>query len=153
MGTQDWGVQAGSPPWCGSDTKHAAAVASAKAQIENLIFTSATRVDAQGTISTSSAVPFNGSTPTFNVGGACPTGDVGQSPQVQVVGVCKHPGFFDGDDHPITNGFAVTAGATCNGSFRWSQIHDSNNPHNATFFWQTRSRPTGGGLIALLPSG
>jgi len=135
----------------GSDAKHAAAVASAKAQIEDLIFTSATRVDAQGTISTSSAVPFNGSTPTFNVGGACPAGDVGLSPQVQVVGVCKHPGFFDGDDHPITNGFAVTVGATCNGSFRWSQIHDSNNSHNATFFWQTRSRPTGGGLIALLP--
>ena len=135
------------------DSRHAAAVSAARAQIEDLIFTSATRVDQQGTISTSAAVPFNGSTPTFNVGGACPTGDVALSPHIQVVGVCKHPGFFDGDDHPIANGLAVTAGATCNGSFRWSQIHDSNNSHNATFFWQTRSQPVGGGLLSLLPPG
>ncbi|HEX7840577.1 MAG TPA: hypothetical protein VF469_24025 [Kofleriaceae bacterium] len=136
-----------------SDANHAAAVASAKSNIEDLVFTSATRVDQQGTISTTSAVPFNGSTPTFSVGGACPTGDAGLSPQVQVVGVCKHPGFFDGDDHAIANGFSVTNGTACSGAFRWSQIHDSNNSHNATFFWQTRSKPSDGGLIALLPPG
>jgi pimeloyl-ACP methyl ester carboxylesterase len=137
----------------GSDANHAAAVASAKANILDLIFTSAVRVDQQGTISTTSAVPFNGSTPTFSVGGACPAGDAGTSPQVQVVGVCKHPGFFDGDDHAITNGFAVTNGTTCNGTFKWSQIHDSNNSHNATFFWQTRSTPAEGGLLTILPPG
>jgi pimeloyl-ACP methyl ester carboxylesterase len=135
----------------GSDTKHPAAVASAKAQIEDLLFTSATRVDAQGTQSTAGSIPFNGSTPTFSVGGACPAGDVGLAPQVQVVGVCKHPGLFDGDDHAIANGFTVTPGATCNGSYRWSQIHDAKNSHAATFFWQTRSRPAGGGLLSLLP--
>jgi hypothetical protein len=75
------------------------------------------------------------------------------SPQVQVVGVCKHPGLFDGDDHAITNGFTVTAGTTCNGAFRWSQVHDSGHSHNATFFWQTRSRPADGGLLAILPPG
>ncbi|HET7506628.1 MAG TPA: hypothetical protein VFK02_36660 [Kofleriaceae bacterium] len=133
-----------------SDANHAAAVTSAKGQIENLLFSSATRVDAQGSISTSSAVPFNGSTPTFSVGGACPAGDVAITPQVQVVGVCKHPGLFDGDDHAITNGFTVGNGTACNGTFRWSQIHDSNNSHNATFFWQTRSRLTDGGLVTIL---
>jgi pimeloyl-ACP methyl ester carboxylesterase len=137
----------------GSDANHAAAVTAAKSRIEDLIFTSAVRVDQQGTIATSSPVPFNGSTPTFSVGGACPAGDVGISPQVQVVGVCKHPGLFDGDDHAIANGFTVGNSTTCNGTFRWSQIHDANNSHNATFFWQTRSRPADGGLIATLPPG
>jgi pimeloyl-ACP methyl ester carboxylesterase len=136
-----------------SDANHAAAVASAKANIVDLIFQAATRVDSQGTISTSSAVPFQGSTPTFGVGGACPTGDVGTSPQVQVVGVCKHPGLFDGDDHAISNGFTVGNGTSCNGTFRWSQIHDSNNSHNATFWWQTRSTPAEGGLLTILPAG
>jgi len=138
----------------GGDANHAAAVASAKSQIEDLIFTSAVRVDQQGTISTSSAVPFQGSTPTFSIGGACPTGDAGITPQVQVVGVCKHPGFFDGDDHAISGSeFTVTSGTTCNGAFKWSQLHDSNNSHNATFFWQTRSKPAEGGLLTILPSG
>ncbi len=137
----------------GGDANHAAAVAAAKARIEDLLFTSATRVDAQGTISTSSPVPFNGSTPTFSVGGACPAGDVAINPQVQVVGVCKHPGLFDGDDHAIANGFTVTNGTGCAGAFRWAQIHDSNNSHNATFFWQTRSRLADGGLITTLPPG
>jgi hypothetical protein len=135
------------------DANHAAAVASAKSNIEDLIFTSAVRVDQQGSIATASAIPFNGSTPTFAVGGACPAGDTGLSPQVQVVGVCKHPGFFDGDDHAITNGFSVGNGATCNGTFKWSQIHDSNNSHNATFWWQTRSTLAEGGLLTILPPG
>lgn len=47
----------------------------------------------------------------------------------------------------------VTDGAGCAGAFRWAQIHDSNHSHNATFFWQTRSRPADGGLIATLPPG
>ena len=137
----------------GSDANHAAAVASARSQIEDLLFTAATRVDAQGTLATSGSIPFNGSTPTFAVGGACPAGDLGINPQLQVVGVCHHPGFFDGDDHAITNGFTVGNGATCNGTFKWAQIHDSNNPHAANFWWQTRSVPTTGGLISLLPPG
>jgi pimeloyl-ACP methyl ester carboxylesterase len=133
-----------------SDSRHATAVGSARSQILDLIFTSATRVVQQGTISTPSPVPFRGTTPTFNVGGACPAGDVATSPVLQVVGVCKHPGFFDGDDHAIADGFSVTSGATCNGTFRWSQIHDSGNSHAATFFWQARSRLAEGGLLTIL---
>ena len=68
--------------------------------------------------------------------------------------MCKHPGLFDGDDHAIAGSeFTVTSGTTCNGAFKWSQLHDSNNSHNATFFWQTRSKPTEGGLLTILPSG
>ncbi|HEY0189942.1 MAG TPA: hypothetical protein VGC42_02395, partial [Kofleriaceae bacterium] len=134
----------------GSDANHAAAVASARAQIEDLIFTAATRVDAQGTLATSGAIPYNGSTPAYAVGGACPAGDAPINPQVQVVGVCHHPGFFDGDDHAITNGISVGNGTACNGTFKWSQIHDSNNPHAASFWWQTRSVPAGGGLLSIV---
>jgi hypothetical protein len=46
-------------------------VASAKWQIEDLIFTSVPRVDQQGSIATASAVPFNSSTTTFSVREAC----------------------------------------------------------------------------------
>ncbi|MBC7975629.1 MAG: hypothetical protein H7138_11665 [Myxococcales bacterium] len=137
----------------GSDSKHPAAVASAKANILDFLFTSAVRVVQQGSVSTAGSIPFRGSTPTFSLGGACPAGDVGTSPQLQVVGTCRHPGFFDGDDHAIVDGFNVRAGATCNGTFSWSQVHDSNNSHAATFFWQTRSTPTTGGLVSLLPPG
>jgi hypothetical protein len=133
-----------------SDANHATAVANAKANTLDMIFNAAIRVDRQGTISTSSAVPFHGSTPAFAVGGACPAGDVGISPQVQVVGVCKHPGLFDGDDHAIVDGFSVGNGTSCNGTFTWSQVHDANNSHNATLFWQTRSKPVEGGLVATL---
>jgi len=135
----------------GGDAKHPAAVASAKSNILDLLFTSAVRVDAQGSVSTAGAIPFHGTTPAFNLGGACPAGDAGIDPQLQVVGVCKHPGFFDGDDHAIVDGFNVKRGATCDGNFTWSQVHDSNNSHAATFFWQTRSVPATGGLLSLLP--
>ena len=133
----------------GSDANHAMAVASAKANLVDLVFTAATRVDQQGTIATAAPVPFNGSTPVFPVGSTCPAGDAASAPTLQVVGVCRHPGFFDGDDHAIANGFTVTQGTSCNGSFKYSQIHDSGNPHAATFFWQTRSNPTGGGLLSI----
>lgn len=137
----------------GGDTKHPAAVASAKANILDLIFTAATRVDQQGQASTAGAIGFRATTPPFAVGGACPAGDAGVDPQVQVVGACKHPGFFDGDDHAITDGFNVTKGTTCNGAFTWSQVHDPDNSHAASFWWQTRSNPAGGGLLSILPPG
>jgi pimeloyl-ACP methyl ester carboxylesterase len=136
----------------GSDANHAAAVASAKANIEDLIFTAATRVDQQGSTSTPASVPFHGSSPTFSIGGACPAGDAAINPHAQVVGVCKHPGLFDGDDHAIAGGeLTVSNAAACAATFKWTQNHDSNNSHSATFWWQTRSTPAGGGLLSILP--
>ena len=61
--------------------------------------------------------------------------------------------FFDGDDHAIVDGVSVASGTACNGTFKWSQVHDPNNAHNATFFWQTRSKLVEGGLLTILPSG
>jgi pimeloyl-ACP methyl ester carboxylesterase len=136
----------------GNDANHAAAVTSAKAEIVDLLFHAATRVDQQGSASTAAPIAFNATTPAFAVGGACPTGELGLRPAVQVVGTCRHPGFFDGDDHAIASSeFAVTSGTACNGSFTWSQRHDSGNSHAAQFWWQTRSNPVDGGLVSIVP--
>jgi hypothetical protein len=130
------------------DSNHTAAVASAKSSIFELLFTSAYRVDTQGTNSTTTSVPYNGWSPTYSVGAACPAGET--STGLQVVGVCKHPGLFDGDDHAITTGFSITDGAGCSGTYKWTQNHDSNNNHNATFYWQERSKLAAGGLVTVL---
>src|SRR5207237_1364879 len=66
-------------------------------------------------------------------------------------------GFFDGDDHAIDLAeFTVTNGATCNGTYKWKQAHDSNNSHDATFWWRTRSERSGGpalvGPLTTLPT-
>src|SRR5438105_10880326 len=98
------------------------------------------------------------------MGSACPSGEVDdivtqgtKGPGIDVVGVCKHPGFFDGDDHAIDLAeFTVTNGATCNGTYKWKQAHDSNNSHDATFWWRTRSERSGGpalvGPLTTLPT-
>jgi pimeloyl-ACP methyl ester carboxylesterase len=123
------------------------------------LFVAAPRVAAAGTSSTGS-IPFGGQTGSFAMGSACPAGDVDDTltqgtngAGVDVVGVCRHPGFFDGDDHAIAAGeFAVTNGATCNGSFRWRQDHDADNPHAAGFWWKTRSLRAGTpDLLGALP--
>lgn len=132
------------------DPNHAAAVTAAKDQILNWIFTRATRTAATGSISTSTSIAYNTSTPTYGVGTGCPAGE--QDDAVAVGGVCKHPGYFDGDDHAIVQSeFTITNSTGCNGSFKWTQKHDSSNPHAATFWWKTYSAPAGGDLLSSLP--
>jgi hypothetical protein len=106
----------------------------------------------QGTQATAAPVPYQGWTPLYSINAECPDGETAINPQIQVVGVCKHPGFFDGDDHAIQQGWNVFVGAGCGGSYKWTQIHDPNNSHNAFFYWQTRSRLSEGGLVTILPS-
>jgi len=133
-----------------SNAGHDASVAAAKGRILDWLFTSASRVAAAGTINTSAIAP-NASTPTFPIGSTCPSGhaDGGQ----RIVGTCRHPGFFDGNDHAVASSeIAATNGPTCNGSFKWTQRHDSNNNHAAAFWWKTYSVPTGAGLVESLPT-
>jgi hypothetical protein len=94
------------------------------------------------------------------MGASCPSGEVDDTvttgtkgPGIDVVGVCRHPGFLDGDDHAVALGeLTVTNGTTCNGTYRWQQAHDSNNSHAGVFWWKTRSlRQAGPDLIAGLP--
>jgi hypothetical protein len=130
---------------------HTGAVAAAKKQILDWTFLKAPRVAALGSVSTASSIAYKASTPNFAVGGACPAGQVDEG--LEVVGLCKHPGTFDGDDHGIAaSEFSLQDGATCNGSFRWTQAHDSNNRHAATFWWKTHALPPEGSLLGTLPS-
>jgi hypothetical protein len=70
--------------------------------------------------------------------------------RITVVGSCSHPGYFDGNDHPVSDHPAelvTTTGSTCSGTFKWTQNHDSNNGHAATFWYKSYTQPVGGGLI------
>ena len=127
---------------------HAAAVASARNRILGWVFDSAQRVASAGTIETAS-IARDQSTPTYSLGGTCPAGHADGG--ARVVGRCKHPGYFDGDDHIIAaSELALTNGPTCNGTVRWTQRHHGSK-HPATLWWKTYSVPTGGGVIDGLP--
>lgn len=143
-----------------SNGSHVASRNAARDRILDFLFTAAPRVAAQGSNSTGS-IGHNQSTGNFTMGASCPSGDVddvvsggNKGNGVDVVGVCRHPGFFDGDDHAIAlSEFTVSNGATCNGTYRWTQAHDSNNAHAAQFWWKTRSvRTNGPDLISTLPA-
>jgi hypothetical protein len=130
---------------------HAQAVAAARDRILNWVFSSAPSVASSGSITTSTSIAYNTSTPTYSIGTSCPAGKVDEG--LQVVGVCKHPGYFDGDDHAIAAGeLTLTNGANCTGAFKWTQKHDSSNKHAATFWWKTHALPAETGLLATLPA-
>jgi hypothetical protein len=140
-------------------SNHSAAVNAAESRLLDWLFVAAPRVANTGSDSTS-AVAFGQSSATFTMGSSCPSGEIDDTvtsgtkgPGIDVVGVCHHPGFFDGDDHPIdVSEFTVTNGSTCNGTYKWTQTHDSNNSHAADFWWKTRSERSGGpDLISTLP--
>ena len=131
-----------------SNGSHVAARDAARQRIVDWLFTGAPRVAAAGTNTTATSIGFNQFSATFAMGTTCPAGDVDDAVTsgteglgIDVVGVCKHPGFFDGDDHPAAASeiSVLSNGATCNGSYRWQQAHDSDNNHAATFWWKTRS--------------
>jgi hypothetical protein len=143
-----------------SSGNHTAARNAARDRLLDWLFVAAPRVAAMGTNSTPS-LGFNQSTPNFTMGSSCPAGEVDDTVTqgtkgagIDVVGVCRHPGFFDGDDHAIAaSEFTVTNGATCNGTYRWTQAHDSSNNHAAAFWWKTRSlRSAGPDLLGSLPT-
>jgi hypothetical protein len=129
---------------------HASAVSAASDRILDWLFVSASRVAASGSVDTSS-ISYNASTPTYSMGSTCPSGHADGG--TRVVGRCKHPGYFDGDDHVIASSeLTIVNGTTCNGSFSWKQAHDRNNKHAATLWWKTYSRPSGAGLVDALPT-
>ncbi|MCW5893221.1 MAG: hypothetical protein KIT14_22125 [bacterium] len=143
-----------------SNGSHVAARTAARDRILEFLFTAAPRVAAQGSDTTGS-IAHNQSTGTFPMGASCPSGDVDDTvtsgtkgPGIDVVGVCRHPGFFDGDDHAVALAeLTVANGATCNGTYRWTQAHDASNNHAAQFWWKTRSlRANGPDLVSTLPA-
>ncbi len=131
-----------------SDAGHANAVTAAKTRILNWIFDSAPRTAAQGSVTTST-LSYNSASPIYSMGGTCPTGQIDGG--VAVTGLCKHPGYFDGDDHVVASTeLTITDGTTCNGTFRWTQRHDSSNSHAATLWWKTYSQPPSRSLMSTL---
>src|SRR5262245_24957123 len=144
----------------GSSRRHDAARDAIRDRLLDWLFVAAPRVAAMGTDGTGS-LSQGQSTASFPMGTGCPAGEVDDGLTsgtkglgIDVVGVCRHPGFFDGDDHAIAmSELTVTNGATCNGTYKWKQAHDSGNPHNATFWWKTRSERTAGpDLLSTLPA-
>jgi hypothetical protein len=130
---------------------HAQAVAAARDRLLEWIFRSSPRVSETGSLTTSTSIAYGSSTSTYGIGAACPAGEKDEG--LEVVGVCKHPGYFDGDDHAIAAGeVTLTNGAGCTGAFKWTQKHDSSNKHAATFWWKTRSLPVDTSLLATLPA-
>lgn len=145
----------------GSAGGHTAIRTAVRDRLLDWLFVAAPRTAAMGS-NTTPSIGFNQQTQTFAMGSACASGELDDGLTqgthglgVDVVGVCRHPGFFDGDDHAITaSELTVTNGATCNGSYRWRQAHDSDNDHAATFWWKTRSlRTSAPELLGSLPTG
>lgn len=130
---------------------HAQAVSTARDRILEWVFRSAPRVSETGSLTTSTSIAYGSSTSTYGIGTVCPAGEKDEG--LEVVGVCKHPGYFDGDDHAIAaSELTLTNGASCTGAFKWTQKHDSGNKHAATFWWKTRSLPVDTSLLATLPA-
>ena len=131
-----------------SHSSHGDAVAAATSQILDFLFVRAPRVVSQGALTTPEEW-FGQGTPFYSVGAAaCPVGE--QSAGLEVVGACRHPGYFDGDDHPVSSSEVVqSSDSTCGGTFQWTQAHDTDNPHDADFAWKTLSQRPGGVLDAL----
>ncbi|HEY0606833.1 MAG TPA: hypothetical protein VGD58_28195 [Herpetosiphonaceae bacterium] len=131
------------------DSNHAAAVSAAKTRILSWIFDSAPRTAAQGSITTGT-LGYNVSSPVYAVGGTCGSGQIDGG--IAVAGLCKHPGYFDGDDHIVAAGeLTISDGTSCSGTFKWTQRHDSSNNHAATLWWKTYSQPAARSLIGTLP--
>ena len=144
----------------GSATNHAAARDAAKKRILDWLFIAAPRVSATGSNSTAT-LAYNQVSSTYTMGASCPTGEKddnltagNKGTGIDIAGVCKHPGYFDGDDHQVALGeiTVLSNGTSCNGSYNWKQAHDSSNSHSATLTWKTRSLLVAGpDLIHSLP--
>lgn len=128
------------------NAQHAAARDAARQRLLDWLFVAAPRVANSGS-NTTASLAQNQLSATFSMGSTCPAATVDDTitsgtkgPGIDVVGVCHHPGLFDGDDHAVAAGeITVTNGTTCNGSYRWQQTHDASNPHAADLWWKTRA--------------
>jgi hypothetical protein len=132
--------------------RHRDAVASASKRIAEWLFESAPRVVnptvASQTYDTPVLRGLTSSAP-FIVSSSCPEGTVRLGP-LEVVGNCHHPGYFDGDDHPMTAEQIISsADATCGGTVQWKNTHD--HPHSGTLWFKSYATTERGVLFSLRP--
>ena len=117
-------------------------VTDARAQILEWLFDQAPQPAQAGTAQTDSPLGYQGVTPPYSLPPSCSASAA--ETLIEIAGVCHHPGFFDGDDHPIAPAeLAISEGPDCGGSFTWSQQHDPDNPHAASFWWKAHQRRAG----------
>jgi pimeloyl-ACP methyl ester carboxylesterase len=117
------------------DPRHSAAVSAATARIVEWLFERAPRTAQQDTITTPT-LGYRATSAQYAVGGSCGAGNLDAG--IEVNGLVKHPGQFDGDDHPVAaQELTIVDGPDCTGSFRWTQGHDLISKHAAQLTWKT----------------
>ena len=125
------------------------AINAASEQIEQWLFDSAPRTVEYGMLEAVD-VPFGGASERLSVGQGCPE-PLGDG-ALDVVGSCRHPDLFDGDDHPIDAGeLEIVDGPNCDGTVRWTQLHDQARPRTAQLFFKTYGRSRNSGVVGSLP--
>lgn len=82
--------------------------------------------------------------------GLCPAGRH-SSGQVDVAGLCRHPGSNDGDDHPFdaSNLVDLQVGTSCDATVRVAH-HHAGASHGMGVWVKRYSLPEGGGLVSTL---
>ncbi|MDB4945812.1 MAG: hypothetical protein JWP97_5346, partial [Labilithrix sp.] len=68
---------------------------------------------------------------------ACPAGWKGAG--LSLAGNCSHPGFTDGDDHPMTAAQLVATKVGCGGSVQWKNTHGDG--HAGTLWFKAYGEP------------
>jgi hypothetical protein len=114
---------------------HAAAVAAARARLLDWLFVKTRRVRETGSVQLD-ALEFEQTSPAFSTDSRCSAGQPGS--ELDVVGICQHSGFFDGDDHAVSEDEWLPGDdVSCPSALRWSQSHDADGAHAARVFWKT----------------
>lgn len=137
----------------GDPSKHAAAVEAASDAIDRWLFDAAPRVVGDANPDMPYEIePLEAEVLSrrLTLEGPCPSGRHSAG-QVDVAGLCRHPGSFDGDDHPFdsSNSIDLTVGAECDASLRVGHRHASER-HAASVWVKRYSLPEGGGLVSTL---
>ncbi|MBX3226545.1 MAG: hypothetical protein KIT84_32210 [Labilithrix sp.] len=135
--------------------KHVAAVTAASSAIVEWLFDAAPRVVASAEASPDDPyeiAPLAAgvlSAP-LAVAGACPEGRHAMG-KVDVAGLCRHPGFANGNDHPFdaSNPIALDLGAQCDATLRVAHGH-AGKRHAMRVWTKSYSLPEGGGLVSTL---
>lgn len=138
-----------------NSSKHVAAVTAASTAIVEWLFDSAPRVVASEEANPDEPVEIAPlaadvlSSP-IAVAGACPDGRRPMG-KIDVAALCRHPGVFDGNDHPFdtSNQIDLEVGAQCDATVRVAH-HHAGQQHALRVWTKSYSLPKGGGLISTL---
>lgn len=137
----------------GDAATHTAAVAAASDAIVTWLFDAAPRVVAEADPDQAYEVQPLATdvlSAPIDLAGPCPEGRR-STDQVDVAGLCRHPGTGDGDDHPFdsSNQIDLDVGAQCDATV--SVAHHHADEQRAMRVWVKRySLPEGGGLVSTL---